>query len=93
MSGPLHVRINGFKINLILIIPPWGSEFSSYKIKLRNRVKQTDVTLRVTNSKVQLLFFDFRVTKSKLKNKKLRFELLTRSQKIKSFTSSYWLKD
>ena len=26
-----------------------GSEFSSYKIKLRNRVTQNDVTLRVTN--------------------------------------------
>ena len=89
MSGPLHVQINGFKINLILIIPPWGSEFSSYKIELRNRVKQIDVTLRVTNSKVQLLFFDFGVTNSKLKNKKLRLELLTRSRKIKSSTSSY----
>ena len=29
----------------------WGSEFSSYKIVLRNRVTQNDVTLRVTNSK------------------------------------------
>ena len=26
-----------------------GSEFSSYKIELRNRVTQNDVTLRVTN--------------------------------------------
>ena len=28
-----------------------ASEFSSYKIELRNRVTQNDVTLRVTNSK------------------------------------------
>ena len=52
-----------------------GSEFSSYEIELRNRVTQNDVTLRVTNSK--------------LKNKKLHFELLTQSQKMKSCTSSY----
>ena len=52
-----------------------GSEFSSYEFELRNRVTQNDVTLRVTNSK--------------LKNKKLRFELLTRSREIESFTSSY----
>ena len=29
-----------------------GSEFSSYKIELRNRVTQNDVTLRVTNPKI-----------------------------------------
>ena len=52
-----------------------GSEFSSYEIELRNRVTQKDVTLRVTNSR--------------LKNKKLHFELQTRSRKIKSYTSSY----
>ena len=52
-----------------------GSEFSSYEIELRNRVTQNDVTLRVTNSKS--------------KNKKFHFELLTRSRKIKSYTSSY----
>ena len=28
-----------------------GSEFSSYKIQLRNRVTQNNVTLRVGNSK------------------------------------------
>ena len=42
-----------------------GTEFSSYKIELQNRVMQNDVTLRVTNSKS--------------KNKKFHFELLTRS--------------
>ena len=30
----------------------WGSEFSSYKIELQNRVTQNDATLRVTNSKM-----------------------------------------
>ena len=30
----------------------WGSEFSSYKIKLWNRVTQNDVAIRVTNSKI-----------------------------------------
>ena len=29
-----------------------GSEFSSYKIELRNRVTQIDVTLRATNLKM-----------------------------------------
>ena len=52
-------------------------------LELRNRVTQRsyakDVTLRVTNSKMKLLFFYFRVTDSKLKNKKLHFELLTQS--------------
>ena len=32
----------------------------------------------VTNSMVKLLFFRFRVTNSRLKNKKIRFELLAR---------------
>ena len=86
-------------------LSPWGSEFSSYKIDLRNRVTQNDVPLRVTNSKVfieillssylldfvkywiklrvttskvVLWFFYFWVTNSKLKNKKINFELLTR---------------
>ena len=87
-----------------------GSEFSSYEIKLRNRVTENDVTLRVansktfietlllgylldfvkyqiklrvTNSKIKLLFFYFRVINSKSKNKKLHIELPTRSQKLK----------
>ena len=29
-----------------------GLEFSSYEIELRNQVRQNDVTLRVTNSKI-----------------------------------------
>ena len=65
-----------------------GSEFSSYEVELQNRVKQNDVTLRVTNSKVFIRFF-FRVTKTKLKNKIFPFELLTRSRKMKSYTLSY----
>ena len=47
--------------------------------------------LWVTNSIVELSLFQLRVTNSKLKNKKLHFELLTRSWKIKSYTSSYYL--
>ena len=43
-------------------------------LELRNRVKQNDVTLRVTNSKS--------------KNKKIHFKLLTRSRKIKVKPSS-----
>ena len=31
-----------------------GSEFSSYRIELRNRVTQNNVTLRVTNSNIFL---------------------------------------
>ena len=54
-----------------------GSEFSSYEIELRNWVMQNDVTLRVTNSKS--------------KNKKFHFTLLTRSWKIKSYTSNFEL--
>ena len=51
-------------------------------LELRNRIIQNDVTLRVTNSKS-------RVTNSKSRNRKLYFELLTPSRKIKSYTSSY----
>ena len=51
------------------------SKFSSYKIKLRNRVTQIDVTLRVTDSKS---FHRELLTRSQ-KNKKFNFELLTQS--------------
>ena len=57
-------------------------------LELQNRVAQNDVTLRVTNWKSKKKF-TFRVTNSKLKNKKLHFELLTRSWKIKICTLSY----
>ena len=40
-------------------------------------VEKHKVTLRVTNSMVKLLFFRFRVTNSRLKNKKFHFELPT----------------
>ena len=36
--------------------------------------------MRVTNLNIKLLLFYFRVTNSKMKNKKLHFELLTQSQ-------------
>ena len=48
---------------------------SSYKLE----VEKYKISLRVTNSMVKLLFFRFRVTNSRLKNKKLHFELLTRN--------------
>ena len=60
---------------LLIVVICRGSEFSSYETELRNRVTQNDVTLQVTNSKS--------------KNKNFHFELLTRSRKIKSYTSSY----
>ena len=63
------------KIIFLITSFPRGSEFSSYEIELRKQVTQNDVTLWVTNSK--------------LKNKNLHFELLTRSRKINSYTSSY----
>ena len=43
------------------------------------------VSLRVTNSKIKLLVSYFQFTNSNLKNKKLQFELLTRSQNIFNF--------
>ena len=42
--------------------------------------------LRVTKSKIKLLYFYFRLTNSKLKNKKLHFELLTRRWNFYFFT-------
>ena len=58
---------------------------SSYQLE----VQKSKVSLRVTKSKIKLFFFYFLVTNLKSKNKKLHFELLTRSGKIKSYTSSY----
>ena len=45
-------------------------------------VKKYKNLLRVTNSIVELFLFHFRVTNSKVKNKKLPFELLIHGQKI-----------
>ena len=42
--------------------------------------------------KIKVLFFYFWVTYLKLKKKKLRFELLTWSLKLKTYISSYWLE-
>ena len=83
----------------VFIVLFWGSEFSSYKIESRNRVTQNYVTLQVIRNS----FFEsltrlrktsilFRVTNSEMKNKKLKFELQTQNQKLKSFTSSYQLE-
>ena len=43
----VHASFTKIKVGLDCY---WGSEFSSYKIELRNQVKQNDVTLRVSNS-------------------------------------------
>ena len=45
---------------------------------LSHRISKYQIKLRGSNSKFKLLIFYFRVTNSKLKNKKLHFELLTR---------------
>ena len=58
-------------------------------LELQNRIMQNDVTFRVTKPKVKFLLFHFQVNNSMLKNKKFHLELLTRSGKIKSPTSSY----
>ena len=52
--------------------------FRVTNLKLKNKV-----LLRVTNSKIKVLFFYFRFTNWRLKIKKLHFELLTRSRKKK----------
>ena len=67
----------------------WGSEFSSYKIELRNRVTQIDVILRVTNSKSKNKKLHFELLTRRFNFYFSTFELLTRSWKIKSFISSY----
>ena len=58
-----------------LFMLKWGSEFSSYEIKLRNRVTQYDFTLRVTNSKSKI--------------KKIHLELLTRRFNFYFSTSEF----
>ena len=55
--------------------------FSSFE--LLTRTGKVKISLRITSTKIKLLFFYFRVTDSKLKNKISNFELLTQSQKIK----------
>ena len=67
----------------------WGSEFSSYEIKLRNRVTQNDVTLRVTNSKSKNKKFHLELLTQRFKFYFSTFELVTRSWKIKNYTSTY----
>ena len=57
-------------------------------LELRNRVTKNDVTLRVTNSRI-FTEIQLRATNLKWKNETLHFKLLTRSRKIKSYTSSY----
>ena len=66
-----------------------GTEFSSYKIELQNRVMQNDVTLRVTNSKSKNKKLHFELLTRRFNFYFSTFELLTRSWKIKNNTSSY----
>ena len=51
--------------------------------------KTSNFTSSYYNSMGKLSFYHFRVSKSMLKNKTFHFELLSRSWKRKSFTSSY----
>ena len=66
-----------------------GLEFSSYEIELRNPVTQNGVTLRVTNSKSKNKKLHFELLTRRFNFYFSAFELLTRSWKIKSYTSSY----
>ena len=50
-----RVMLKDTRILIIANVPahlPGGLEFSSYEIKLQNRVTQNDVTFRVTNSEI-----------------------------------------
>ena len=73
-----------------------GSEFSSYKIELRKMTSHFEkfffdlltrfckmLKTRFTNSMAKLLFYHFRVTNSRFRNKKFHLELLIRSWKKK----------
>ena len=81
----LRNRVTQNDVTLWVTNSKFLKEISSYQLDfIKNWIK-----LRVTDSKVSLLFFYFRVTNSQLKNKKLPFELLTQSLKINSYTSSY----
>ena len=66
MPGVLGMGIRGYSsnnFNMSITQITQGSEFSRYEIKLRNRVTQNDVTLRVTNLIIFKKFL-FRVTNS-----------------------------
>ena len=68
-------KMRPYFINFCLYCPFLrGSEFSSYKIELRNQVMQNDVILRVNNSKMFLEIF---------------FELLTGLCELINFNSIY----
>ena len=57
----------------------------------KKMLSSIEILLHFLHSKIKVLFFYFWVTNSKLENKTLHFELLTRSWKIFNFTSSYKL--
>ena len=52
-------------------------KIKSYTLSYLLKVEKYLNSLQVTNSVVKLLCFCFRVTKSRLKNRKMHFELLT----------------
>ena len=53
-------------------------------------MKTISISLRVTNSTVKLLLFFFRVTNSKLRNKRIQFELLSRWLDFYYFVLELW---
>ena len=76
-QNDVTLRVTNSKVFTEILLSSYLLDFIKYQIKHW-----------VTNSKVSLLFFYFRVTNSKLKNKKFHFELVTRSRKLKIYTSS-----
>ena len=68
------------KLNFELLTRRFNFYFSSFELLTQSWKKK--FLLRVTNSKIKFLFFYSRVTNLKSRNKKLHFELLTRSQII-----------
>ena len=71
-QNDVTLRVANSKTFIEILLLSYLLDFVKYQIKLR-----------VTNSKIKLLFFYFRFTNSKSKNKKLHIELPTRSQKLK----------
>ena len=81
----LHKNI---KLNFELLTRRFNFYFPTFQLLTQSWKIKVDVW--VTIAKIIVLFFYFRVTNSKLKNRKLHLELVTRSQKIK-ITTNYWL--
>ena len=73
-QNDVPLQVTNSKVFIEILLSSYLLDFVKYWIKLR-----------VTTSKVELLFFYFRVTNSKLKNKKIHFQLLTRLLKFLYF--------